>query len=65
MPNYFARKAVTSSAHRFYEQGLLLQICLCVCLCVCLPLKQTSLIIPSNSESNYFKEALVLNQASK
>lgn len=28
-------------------------------------LEQIGLIIPSNSESNYFKGALILNQASK
>ena len=61
--NYFLTEATTSPASRFYAQGLLLQICLC--LSVSISLKQTSLIIPSNSELNYFKEALIPNQAPK
>lgn len=61
--NYFLTEAMTSPASRFYAQGFLLQICLCPSISI--SLKQTSLIIPSNSESNYFKEALIPNQAPK
>lgn len=62
--------AVTNPANRVYVQDILLQACLSLSLLSphsllppsflsSLPL-QTSLIIPSNSESNYFKESLTI-----